>query len=154
MRDYVINTTKEFDLCTADFMFNLYGSGECTVKTGVSLLDFMIKEFVDRGHFDFSLEFIKEIDLETEQVMLITGNVIGKIIYDLKEIMGVSAGHGEVIYPIADSLVMCIVDFENSENCIFDIPTSKPVVEGIKVEFFQSFLGQSFFSWDCHHVMY
>ena len=90
--------------------FNLDGSGQGKIRTGIGFFDHMLNSFARHGFFDLTLEVEGDLEVDThhtvEDVGIVLGQAIAQAVGDKKGI----ARYGFQILPMDESLVLCAVD--------------------------------------------
>ena len=108
MRESKINRkTKETDInCT----FNVDGSGNATVSTGIGFFDHMLEGFARHGYFNLEMTINGDLNVDghhsVEDAGIVLGNAIKEAIGDKKGIMR----YGSTILPMDDALCLCAID--------------------------------------------
>lgn len=107
-RSATINrTTKETDIQT---IFNLDGSGNSRIETGIGFFNHMLEGFAKHGLFDLTMSVKGDLQVDGHHTVEDAGIVLGTAI---KEAVGDKAGikrYGFFILPMDDALVLCAVD--------------------------------------------
>lgn len=90
--------------------FNLDGSGEANVDTGIGFFDHMLEGFARHGLFDLDMTITGDLHVDghhtVEDAGIVLGNAILKTIGDKK---GINR-YGYMILPMDDALVLCAID--------------------------------------------
>ena len=90
--------------------FNLDGSGQGKIRTGIGFFDHMLNSFARHGFFDLTLEVEGDLEVDThhtvEDVGIVLGQAIAQAVGDKKGI----ARYGFQILPMDESLVLCALD--------------------------------------------
>lgn len=99
--------TKETQI---ELEFNIDGSGEASVDTGIGFFDHMLEGFARHGLFDLKLTATGDLHVDGHHTVEDTGIVLGNAI---REAVGDKKGirrYGHMILPMDDALVLCAVD--------------------------------------------
>lgn len=108
MRESTINRkTKETDIkCT----FNVDGTGNASISTGIGFFDHMLEGFARHGYFDLDMKITGDLNVDghhsVEDAGIVLGNAIKEAIGDKKGIMR----YGSTILPMDDALCLCAID--------------------------------------------
>jgi imidazoleglycerol-phosphate dehydratase len=127
--------------------WNLDGSGQAEIDTGVQFFDHMLTLFTVHGLFDLKIEAKGDIEVDYHHLVEDLGIVMGDC---FNEAVGDKAGirrYGSIYLPMDESLVRVAVDVSNRPYLDYDLPTSPGFVRDFNVglfrEFFQGFVNQS-----------
>lgn len=110
MQDRIVTyhrKTKETDI---HITFNLDGTGNANVHTGIGFLDHMLSGFAKHGFFDLDLQASGDLEVDCHHTIEDTGIVLGKAIL---EAVGEKSGicrYGHAILPMDEALILCAVD--------------------------------------------
>lgn len=100
-------TTKETDISLA---FNVDGSGDFNIETGIGFFDHMLSGFAKHGYFDLDLKAKGDMEVDghhtVEDCGIVLGNAIAKAVGDKK---GINR-YGYFVLPMDEALVICAVD--------------------------------------------
>lgn len=116
--------TKETDI-TIDF--NIDGSGNANISTGVGFFDHMLEGFTRHGLFDLTADVKGDLAVDCHHTIEDTGIVLGNAI---KKAVGNKMGikrYGDAIIPMDETLVLCAVDLCNRPYLSFEgeFPTER-----------------------------
>ncbi|MBC2601225.1 imidazoleglycerol-phosphate dehydratase HisB [Puniceicoccus vermicola] len=127
--------------------WNLDGTGQAEIDTGVPFFDHMLTLFTVHGLFDLKIEAEGDIDVDYHHLVEDLGIVLGDCFH---EAVGDKAGirrYGFFYLPMDESLVRVAVDVSNRPWLDYDLPASPGFVKDFNVglfrEFFQGFVNQS-----------
>lgn len=110
MQDRIVTyhrKTKETDI---HITFNLDGTGNANVHTGIGFFDHMLSGFAKHGFFDLDLQASGDLEVDCHHTIEDTGIVLGKAIL---EAVGEKSGicrYGHAILPMDEALILCAVD--------------------------------------------
>lgn len=99
--------TKE---TTIRITFQIDGSGNCSVDSGIPFFDHMLNGFARHGLFDLDAKIRGDVEVDSHHTIEDTGIVLGEAI---KKAVGDKEGirrFGHVILPMDDALVLCAID--------------------------------------------
>ena len=99
--------TKETDI---NVIFNLDGTGQSDIDTGIGFCDHMLEGFTRHGFFDLKCHVDGDLCVDGHHTVEDTGIVLGQAI---REALGDKKGikrFGNFMLPMDDALVMCAVD--------------------------------------------
>ena len=116
--------TKETDI---SLIFNIDGTGNGEIETGIGFFDHMLEGFTKHGFFDMKLKAKGDLPVDGHHTVEDTGIVLGQAI---KEALGDKSGikrYGSFILPMDETLVLCAVDLSGRPYFSFDctFPTQK-----------------------------
>ena len=103
----IIRNTKETRIRVR---FNLDGSGQYKVSTGVGFFDHMLEGFARHGLFDLEVEVKGDLHVDCHHTIEDTGIVLGQVI---REAVGDKKGikrYGSRVLPMDEVLVLCALD--------------------------------------------
>ena len=110
-------STKE---TTIDLTFNVDGSGQSTLDTGIGFLDHMLTHIAKHGFFDLNVACEGDLEVDCHHTIEDIAIVFGKCI---KEAVGDKEGmkrYGSCILPMDETLVMCALDISGRPYLNFD----------------------------------
>lgn len=90
--------------------FQIDGSGNCCVDSGIPFFDHMLNGFARHGLFDLDAKIRGDVEVDSHHTIEDTGIVLGEAI---KKAVGDKEGirrFGHVILPMDDALVLCAID--------------------------------------------
>lgn len=103
-----------------DLTFNVDGSGQSTLDTGIGFLDHMLTHIAKHGFFDLNVACEGDLEVDSHHTIEDIGIVLGKCI---KEALGGKEGikrYGSCILPMDETLVMCVLDLSGRPYLNFD----------------------------------
>ena len=109
--------TKETDISLS---FNIDGSGQSVVNTGIGFFNHMLEGFSKHGFFDLNLNCEGDLAVDCHHTIEDCGIVLGNAI---KEAIGDKKGikrYGSCILPMDETLVLCAVDLSGRPYLAFD----------------------------------
>lgn len=109
--------TKETDISLS---FNIDGSGQSVVNTGIGFFNHMLEGFSKHGFFDLSLNCEGDLAVDCHHTIEDCGIVLGNAI---KHAVGDKKGikrYGSCILPMDETLVLCAVDLSGRPYLAFD----------------------------------
>lgn len=99
--------TKETDI---SLNFNLDGTGNYDISTGIGFFDHMLSGFAKHGYFDMDFKVKGDLEVDghhtVEDCGIVLGNAIAKAVGDKK---GINR-YGYFVLPMDEALVICAVD--------------------------------------------
>lgn len=110
----VTNETK------IDLTFNVDGSGQSSLNTGIGFFDHMLTHIAKHGFFDLNVACDGDLEVDPHHSIEDIGIVLGKCI---KEALGTKEGikrYGSCILPMDETLVMCALDLSGRPYLKFD----------------------------------
>ncbi len=114
------NLTRKTNETDINISFNLDGSGQANINTGISFFDHMLEGFTKHGLFDMELTCVGDVNVDCHHTIEDCGIVIGSAI---KEALGDKVGikrFGDSILPMDESLVLSAVDLSGRPYLVFD----------------------------------
>ena len=119
--------------------FNLDGSGQGKIRTGIGFFDHMLNSFARHGFFDLTLEVEGDLEVDThhtvEDVGIVLGQAIAQAVGDKKGI----ARYGFQILPMDESLVLCALDLCGRPCLGFDMALDRERVGDFETEMVREF---------------
>ena len=133
--------TKETDI---NISWNLDGSGNSKIETGLNFFDHMLENFAKHGNFDLNISCQGDLKVDEhhtiEDVALVLGECFKKSIGDKR---GIDRYASERILPMDESKVEVALDISGRPYLVFDAEFSREYVGDFPTEmtehFFQSF---------------
>ena len=90
--------------------FNLDGTGEASVSTGIGFFDHMLLSFAKHGFFDLKLKVEGDLFVDSHHTIEDTGIVLGTAISEaLGEKKGIKR-YGSMVLPMDETLCLCAID--------------------------------------------
>ena len=113
--------TNETDI---SIEFNLDGSGNSKIDTGIGFFDHMLTSFAKHGFFDLNLTVKGDLYVDSHHTIEDVGIVLGKAIKaalgDKKSIKR----FGNFFLPMDETLVMCAIDLSGRPYLVYDLQLS------------------------------
>lgn len=109
--------TRETDIST---IFNIDGTGESQINTGIGFFNHMLEGFSKHGFFDLTLNCEGDLAVDCHHTIEDCGIVLGNAI---KHAVGDKKGikrFGSCILPMDETLVLCAVDLSGRPYLVFD----------------------------------
>ncbi len=119
--------------------FNVDGSGECSVDSGIPFLDHMLQGFAKHGLFDLDAKIRGDVEVDSHHTIEDTGIVLGEAI---KKAIGDKHGiqrFGHAILPMDDALVLCAVDLSGRPYLCSDLTFTTAKIGDMDTEMVQEF---------------
>ncbi len=120
MEQRIGTITRETIETKIDLTFNVDGSGQSTLDTGIGFLDHMLTHIAKHGFFDLNVACKGDLEVDSHHTIEDIGIVLGKCI---KEALGGKEGikrYGSCILPMDETLVMCALDLSGRPYLNFD----------------------------------
>jgi len=138
MRKGEINrTTTETEI---KLSFNLDGTGNYSVNTGIGFLDHMLELFTRHGRFDLEINCRGDIHVDShhsvEDIGICLGDAFSKALGDAKGI----CRYSDVTLPMDEALVLCAVDVSGRGHLNLDITLPDRLVGAMDAELFEEFM--------------
>lgn len=128
--------TKETDI---NLDFNLDGSGNSQIETGIGFFNHMLDSFVRHGFFDMKLTVKGDLYVDSHHTVEDTGIVLGQAI---KNALGDKKGirrYGSFILPMDETLVCCAIDLSGRPYLSYDLRFDTDRVGYIDTELIKEF---------------
>ena len=128
--------TKETDI---NVIFNLDGTGQSDIDTGIGFFDHMLEGFTRHGFFDLKCHVDGDLCVDGHHTVEDTGIVLGQAI---REALGDKKGikrFGNFMLPMDDALVMCAVDLSVRPYYQSDITFTVPRIWELDTELVREF---------------
>ena len=113
--------TRETSETKISLEFNLDGTGEASVSTGIGFFDHMLLSFARHGFFDLKLTAEGDLFVDSHHTIEDTGIVLGMAI---AEALGDKKGirrYGSSILPMDETLCLCAADLSGRPYLNFDM---------------------------------
>ncbi|MDY6931361.1 MAG: imidazoleglycerol-phosphate dehydratase HisB [Halobacteriota archaeon] len=129
--------TKETEI---DIRFDLDGSGEINVDTGIPFFDHILGSFATHGIFDLTLKASGDLEVDShhtvEDVGICLGEALDKSLGDKKKIRR----FGSASIPMDDSIAICAMDIGGRGYLVFDAEFTSDKVGGMSTQLVEHFL--------------
>lgn len=128
--------TKETDI---NVIFNLDGTGQSDIDTGIGFFDHMLEGFTRHGFFDLKCHVEGDLCVDGHHTVEDTGIVLGQAI---REALGDKKGikrFGNFMLPMDDALVMCAVDLSGRPYYQSDVTFTAPKIGELDTELVREF---------------
>lgn len=119
--------------------FEVDGSGEYKVDTGIGFFDHMLEGFARHGFFDMELEVMGDLHVDGHHTVEDVGIVLGRAI---KTAIGDKKGikrYGSMILPMDDALVLCAVDLCDRPYLSYDAKFNTEKIGYLDTELIKEF---------------
>ncbi|MBW2286273.1 MAG: imidazoleglycerol-phosphate dehydratase HisB [Deltaproteobacteria bacterium] len=129
--------TKETEI---SIEFNLDGTGEYDISTGIPFFNHMLESFARHGLFDLRLRAKGDLDVDTHHTIEDVGIVLGQAV---KEALGTTAGvrrYGFFVLPMAEAKVDVAIDVSNRPYLVYRVECANDRIEGFDVSLTEDFL--------------
>ncbi|MEG0565886.1 MAG: imidazoleglycerol-phosphate dehydratase HisB [Hungatella sp.] len=129
-------STKETKI---QLRFNLDGSGEADIHTGIGFFDHMLQGFARHGFFDLELTVDGDLEVDTHHTIEDTGIVLGRAI---REAVGDKRGmvrYGSKILPMDEALILCALDLCGRPYLVYDLQLDHEKVGDLETEMVREF---------------
>ncbi len=136
----VSRKTNETDIT---IRFDLDGTGQADISTGISFFDHMLTAFTVHGFFDLSIKASGDLDVDyhhtVEDVGLVLGQALSKILENKTQI----SRFGDASVPMDEALSRVTIDLSNRPYLVYNFPnalkTKGAFDADLAREFFQAF---------------
>ena len=129
--------TKETEISVE---FNLDGTGEYDISTGIPFFDHMLESFARHGLFDLRLRAKGDLEVDTHHTIEDVGIVLGQA---LKEALGTTAGirrYGSFVLPMAEAKVEVAIDVSNRPYLVYRVDCPNDRIGSFDVSLTEDFL--------------
>lgn len=130
-------TTKETEI---QLTFNLYGSGQTQIDTGIGFFDHMLTALAVHGGMDLTLACQGDLHVDghhtVEDVGIVFGQALAQAVGDKK---GINR-YGTFYVPMDEALARAVLDFSGRAYLVFDAAFQPQLLGG-----FDPFLTEEFF---------
>jgi imidazoleglycerol-phosphate dehydratase len=129
--------TKETEI---SIEFNLDGTGEYDISTGIPFFNHMLESFARHGLFDLRLRAKGDLDVDTHHTIEDVGIVLGQVV---KEALGTTAGvrrYGFFVLPMAEAKVDVAIDVSNRPYLVYRVECRNDRIEKFDVSLTEDFL--------------
>lgn len=128
--------TKETDI---NVIFNLDGTGQSDIDTGIGFFDHMLEGFTRHGFFDLKCHVEGDLCVDGHHTVEDTGIVLGQAIHEaLGDKKGIKR-FGNFMLPMDDALVMCAVDLSGRPYYQSDVTFTAPKIGELDTELVREF---------------
>ena len=113
----VTRKTNETDI---KIDWNLDGTGEASIDTGIGFFDHMLNSFARHGLFDLSVTVKGDLYVDCHHTIEDTGIALGMAI---RKALGDKKGikrYGDIMLPMDETLVLCAIDLSGRPYLVFD----------------------------------
>ncbi len=122
-----------------ELSFNLDGSGENDVQSGVAFLDHMLELFAKHGFFDLTVRAKGDTDVDfhhtLEDMGLVLGSAIAEACGDRKGIRR----YGSFLLPMDEALAEIALDLSGRPYLVYEVAMPAARVGNIDVQLFHEF---------------
>lgn len=119
--------------------FNVDGSGECSVDSGIPFLDHMLMGFAKHGLFDLDAKIRGDVEVDSHHTVEDTGIVLGEAI---RKAIGDKTGilrFGHAVLPMDDALVLCAIDLSGRPYLESDLTFTAERIGDLDTEMVREF---------------
>jgi len=129
--------TKETDI---SLRFNVDGSGQSNIKTGIGFFDHMLVLFTKHGLFDLDLEAKGDLEVDAHHTVEDVGLALGQA---LREAIGDKKGmtrYGWCLLPMDDALARIALDCSGRPYLAYEAPEEAGPIENFPFQLIEEFL--------------
>ena len=132
----VSRKTKETDICVS---FNIDGTGESNIFTGIPFLDHMLELFAKHGLFDLDIAASGDTEIDchhtVEDVGIVFGEALSKAL-DKRE--GIKR-YGWCLLPMDETLAMVALDLSGRPYLVYDLVPPSAFIKDMDTRLFHEF---------------
>ncbi len=129
--------TKE---TTVDVTWDLDGSGQADVSTGIGMLDHMVSQIARHGLFDITLHASGDLEIDSHHTAEDVGIALGRALIDaLGDARGI-VRMGDALVPLDEALSQVAVDLSGRGYAVFNVSWSGPMVGELPTDLVEHFL--------------
>jgi imidazoleglycerol-phosphate dehydratase len=129
-------TTSETDIKVA---FNLDGSGQSSVQTGIPFLDHMLALFAKHGIFDLEVKCKGDLEIDAhhsvEDIGICLGLALDKALGDKKGIVRFAHSY----FPMDETLVRVAVDLSGRPYLVYKVKITRERIGSLDAELIEEF---------------
>lgn len=136
-RGEVQRKTKETDVTVS---FDVDGTGQSSVATGVPFLDHMLDSFARHGFFDLRVRAVGDLEVDLHHTVEDVGLMLGEA---CKKALGEKVGirrFGDAACPLDEALVRVTVDLSGRPFLVYEVDIRQDRVGGFDTELVHDFL--------------
>ncbi|MFM8458863.1 MAG: imidazoleglycerol-phosphate dehydratase HisB [Chthoniobacterales bacterium] len=129
--------TKETDI---RLRFNVDGTGQSNIKTGIGFFDHMLVLFTKHGLFDLDLEAKGDLEVDAHHTVEDVGLALGQA---LREAIGDKKGmsrYGWCLLPMYDALARIALDCSGRPYLAYEAPEEVGPIENFPFQLVEEFL--------------
>lgn len=119
--------------------FQIDGTGNCSVDSGIPFFDHMLNGFARHGLFDLDAKIRGDVEVDSHHTIEDSGIVLGEAI---KKALGDKEGirrFGHAILPMDDALILCAVDLSGRPYLESDLTFTVEKIGDMDAEMVQEF---------------
>ena len=119
--------------------FQVDGTGQSKISTGIGFFDHMLCGFAKHGFFDLVLNCEGDLNVDTHHTIEDCGIVLGTAI---KEAIGDKKGikrYGSFILPMDETLMLCAIDLSGRPYMVFDCEFTTSKIGDLETEMLKEF---------------
>jgi imidazoleglycerol-phosphate dehydratase len=120
--------------------WDLDGSGQSNVSTGIGFLDHMIDQLARHGLFDITCKATGDLHIDTHHTVEDAGIALGRA---LQEALGDAKGivrMGDALVPLDESLAQVAVDLSGRAHAVIDVTWNDTRVGELPCDLYEHFL--------------
>jgi imidazoleglycerol-phosphate dehydratase len=120
--------------------WDLDGTGQCRVSTGIGMLDHLVEQIGRHGIFDIDLRATGDLHIDTHHTVEDTGIALGRALTDaLGEVRGI-VRMGDALVPLDEALAQVAVDLSGRGYAVINVSWTGPSVGGLPCDLVEHFL--------------
>jgi len=117
--------------------FNIDGTGQSDIATGIKMLDHFLSQVARHGRFDLTIKASGDDEHHvSEDIAICFGKALNEALGDK---MGI-ARMGDATVPMDDALAMVALDISGRGYCVLDLPFKKNDMRGFHTDLIRHFL--------------
>ena len=129
--------TNETDIRVS---WNLDGTGEHQIGTGIPFFDHMLAQIARHGHFDLEIEAKGDLEIDGHHTVEDVGWVMGQA---LREALGDRRGivrFGHAYVPLDEALTRVVIDLSGRPYLVYKAEFKSPRIGDLQTELIEEFL--------------
>jgi imidazoleglycerol-phosphate dehydratase len=121
-------------------IWDLDGTGQAEVSTGIGMLDHLVSQIARHGIFDITLEAKGDLQIDTHHTVEDTGIALGRALADA---LGDSTGivrMGDALVPLDEALAQVAVDLSGRGYSVISVAWTSPTLGEMPSDLVEHFL--------------
>ncbi len=120
--------------------FNLDGTGEYKIGTGIPFFDHMLAQLARHGHFDLEIDAKGDLEIDGHHTVEDVGLVLGQALQEAEGDRRGIVRFGHAYVPLDEALTRVVIDLSGRPYLVYKAEFKSPRIGDLQTELIEEFL--------------